>query len=225
MKNGYSKFWSDFRSEFREGWNDPWGKWKQNMIERGAWKNIIPGYTAYQVSVGTQIHNYQTASAGVSHLYNGNYYEAGQVYGYAQGEGHLQLGLMAMTAGIAKGVPVARGAFRRGLSNPQLVQKSATLAERAIGGTGRFAGTAKHTYANNLLNRYQSIHGDRGLRFNHFFDNNTTLGQGNRGFLDVIDNQNIRIYDFKYGNATWRPGQLQKYQRNFPNHSIEIIRP
>ena len=58
----------------------------------------------------------------------------------------------ATIAGIkaAKAAKAASGAIgavgnaaRTGLSNAQLVQKSANLAERAIGGSGRFAGTAK----------------------------------------------------------------------------------
>ena len=112
-------------------------------------------------------------------------------------------------------------AAKGGLSTTQLVQKSATLAERAVGGTGRFAGTAKHTYANNLLNRYQSIYGSRGLEFNNYFNN----GVGNRGFLDVVNHGSKTIYDFKFGSATWRSGQLLKYQRNFPGYNIQIIRP
>jgi hypothetical protein len=112
-------------------------------------------------------------------------------------------------------------AAKGGLSTTRLVQKSATLAERAVGGTGRFAGTAKHTYANNLLSRYQSIHGSRGLQFNNYFNN----GVGNRGFLDVVNHGSKTIYDFKFGSATWRSGQLLKYQRNFPGYNIQIIRP
>ena len=49
------------------------------------------------------------------------------------------------------------------LSNQQLVQKAATLAEKRIGGTGKIAGTRKHTYAEKLLTRYQKIYGNRGL--------------------------------------------------------------
>ncbi|MEH3114040.1 hypothetical protein [Pedobacter terrae] len=64
---------------------------------------------------------------------------------------------------------------KRGTSDLELVGKAADKAEAAIGGTGRFAGTAKHTYANNLLNRYQRIYGDRGLNFNQYFNNNFTL--------------------------------------------------
>jgi hypothetical protein len=112
------------------------------------------------------------------------------------------------------------GAGKTGLTNPQLVQKSATLAERAIGGSGGVAGTAKHQYANKLLNRYQKIYGDRGLLPNHSFNN----GVGNRGFLDVLDNTNGIIYDFKFGNAVMSPAQFNKYTRNF-GLPIQIIRP
>ncbi|MDD2315476.1 MAG: hypothetical protein PHX12_11530, partial [Proteiniphilum sp.] len=97
----------------------------------------------------------------------------------------------------------------------------ATKAEAAIGGTGRFAGTAKHTYANNLLSRYQSIYGNRGLQFNHYFNN----GVGNRGFLDVVDHGSRTIFDYKFGNAVMGSGQYLKYSRNFPGYSIQIIRP
>lgn len=122
-------------------------------------------------------------------------------------------------------VPIKNGNVEGQLSNAQLVQKAATKAEASVGGTGRFAGTAKHTYASDLLRRYQSVYGDRGLELNYYFNNNATLGSGNRGFLDVLDTRFKIIYDFKFGNATWGSGQLYKYQRNFPNHSLQIIRP
>ena len=111
-------------------------------------------------------------------------------------------------------------AAKKGLTNRQLVQKSATLAERAIGGTGGVAGTAKHQYASKLLNRYQRIYGDRGLLTNHSFNN----GVGNRGFLDVLDSKNGIIYDFKFGKAVMSPAQFNKYTRNF-GLPIQIIRP
>ena len=114
----------------------------------------------------------------------------------------------------------AEQAAKTGLTNPQLVQKSATLAERAIGGTGGVAGTAKHQYANALLNRYQSIYGSRGLSTNVYFNN----GVGNRGFLDVLDRTNGIIYDFKFGNAVMSPAQFGKYSRNF-GLPIQVIRP
>ncbi|RNL68608.1 hypothetical protein ED312_23140, partial [Sinomicrobium pectinilyticum] len=110
---------------------------------------------------------------------------------------------------------------KTGMSEVQFVTRAAQKAEAAIGGTGRFAGIAKHTYANNLLSRYQSIYGNRGLQFNNYFNN----GVGNRGFLDVVNHGSKTIYDFKFGSATWRSGQLLKYQRNFPGYNIQIIRP
>jgi len=111
-------------------------------------------------------------------------------------------------------------AARGGLTNPQLVQKSATLAERAIGGQGPVAGIAKHKYATQLLDRYQSIYGHKGLFPNHSFNN----GIGNRGILDVLDRTNGVIYDFKFGKAVMSPAQYNKYYNNF-GLPIQIIRP
>jgi hypothetical protein len=112
------------------------------------------------------------------------------------------------------------------LTNAQLVQKAATKAEAAIGGTGKVAGTAKHEYATELLERYQSIYGDRGLRFKVPFNN----GPGNRGFLDILDHTNGIIYDWKFGYPGMTPIQLNntpqmfKYQRNF-GLPTQIIKP
>jgi len=152
-----------------------------------------------------------------------NSYEIGHHLGYGTEKIVESIALTKGTGIFVKGVQGVKGlnAAKGGLSTTQLVQKSATLAERAVGGTGRFAGTAKHTYANNLLGRYQSIYGNRGLQFNNYFNN----GVGNRGFLDVVNHGSKTIYDFKFGSATWRSGQLLKYQRNFPGYNIQIVRP
>ncbi|MBD1395428.1 RHS repeat-associated core domain-containing protein [Mucilaginibacter glaciei] len=109
----------------------------------------------------------------------------------------------------------------KGLTTSELVAKAAVKAEISVGGTGRFAGTAKHTYANTLLSRYQSIHGSRGLEFNSYFNN----GVGNRGFLDIINNNTKTIFDFKFGDATMGSSQYSKYSRNFPGYTIEIVKP
>lgn len=113
--------------------------------------------------------------------------------------------------------------FNKVLPTEELVQKAAIKAENAIGGKGPVAGTKKHKYANNLLSRYQNMYGDRGLEFNYYFNNKRK--PGNRGYLDVIDFNNNVIYDYKFGSATWSPGQLNKYQRNFREFKIKIIRP
>ena len=109
----------------------------------------------------------------------------------------------------------------KGLTNEQIVMKAADKANRAIPGTGPVVGTKKHTYAEKLIDRYQSIHGDRGLRTNEYFNN----GPGNRGFLDVHDTQNNIIYDFKFGkNPKMGQPQIDKYMRNFPGNEVVPVK-
>lgn len=110
---------------------------------------------------------------------------------------------------------------RAGLTNAQLVQKSAVLAERAIGGKGGVAGTAKHQYAKNLLSRYQSIYGDRGFSLGSNYFN----GPAGKGFLDVVNHETMTIYDFKFGNAVMSKSQFMKYSNSFPGYSIQVIKP
>jgi RHS repeat-associated protein len=128
-------------------------------------------------------------------------------------------------AKIAKGTS---NAFKTGgNTNAQLVQKAATKAEKAIGGSDRFAGSQKHEYATELLKRYQKMWGDRGLDFKVPFNNKVT---GERGFLDVLDRKNGMIYDWKFGYPTKTPAQLNmtpqmlKYRNNF-NLPSQIIKP
>ncbi|WPV66708.1 hypothetical protein [Chitinophaga sp. LS1] len=135
--------------------------------------------------------------------------------------------VLKMVSGLrATARPVLEGVASNALTNADLVQKAATKAEAAIVGTGRFAGTAKHEYATALLERYQNIFGDRGLQFKVPFNN----GLGNRGVLDVLDNANGIIYDWKFGYPGMPPAQLNmtqqmlKYQRNF-GLPTQIVKP
>lgn len=116
-------------------------------------------------------------------------------------------------------------AASKGLTDRELVTKAAQKAENAIGGKGRFAGITKHTYANNLLSRYQNIYGYRGFEFNYYFNNEALLGANNKGFLDVINIQTMTIYDYKFGSAVMSNSQFLKYSRNFVGYSIQVIRP
>ena len=117
-------------------------------------------------------------------------------------------------------------AVNTGMTDLQLVTRAAQKAEAAIGGKGGVAGTLKHTYAKNLLSRYQSIYGDRGFSLgSNYFNNNALYGPGNKGFLDIINKQTMTIYDFKFGNAVMSNAQYLKYSNNFPGYSIQIIRP
>ncbi|WP_261511578.1 DUF6443 domain-containing protein [Chryseobacterium paludis] len=118
------------------------------------------------------------------------------------------------------GLSAELNATKAGLTDLQIVQKAAMKAENAIGGTGRFAGTAKHTFSTNLITRYQSIYGDRGLRTNFYF--NKSAG---RGFLDVVNHNTATIYDFKFGNAKMSTKQFTKYSNAFEGYSIQIVRP
>ena len=107
------------------------------------------------------------------------------------------------------------------LSNEDLVQKAATLAERKVGGTGRVPGTQKHSYAKNLIDRYQSVYGDRGLRTETSWKNHRQVSYGTKGSarIDVLDTANNCAYDYKF---TINPGkglgqrQVNKIRNNGP---------
>ncbi len=108
------------------------------------------------------------------------------------------------------------------LTNEQIVQKAANKAEKAIGGTGHVAGTKKHKYAGDLIERYQKMYGDKGLRVNDRFENKMTK---ERGILDVRDETNKVIYDFKFGKAGMGSKQFKKYHNQYQDHSIKVVRP
>jgi hypothetical protein len=108
----------------------------------------------------------------------------------------------------------------------QLVYRAGEKAEEVIGGKCAVAGTAKHEYATELIKRYQSIYGDRGLETKFRFNN----GIGNRGILDVYSPKNNIIYDWKFGysNTTilqlLNTPQMIKYYNNFNSPTITIFK-
>lgn len=109
----------------------------------------------------------------------------------------------------------------KGMTDAQLLTRIAQKAETAIGGSGGVAGTLKHTYAKNLLSRYQSIYGDRGLSVGSNYFN----GPAGKGFLDVVNHNTKIIYDFKFGNAFMSNAQYLKYSNSFPGYGIQVIKP
>lgn len=113
------------------------------------------------------------------------------------------------------------------LTDAQLVQKAATFVDSYVPftSTAQLTGTLKHQAANRYLSLYQRLYGNRGIETNFYFNNNTATIIDNRGFLDVVNHRTMSIWDFKFGVAGWRTGQLAKYTRNFPGYSIDIIRP
>ena len=98
-------------------------------------------------------------------------------------------------------------------SNADLVQEAATRAERAIGGAGRFAGTDKHAYAKRLLDKYQGIYGDRGLRTETTWlrGRRETYGTAGSIRIDVLDVKANWAFDYKF---TTRPPALAPAQIN-----------
>ena len=101
-----------------------------------------------------------------------------------------------------------------GLTNFQLVQKSGQKAFMAIEGKGPQVGIARHKYASNLLKRYQGIYGDRGLKPGY-------RSKDNKAILDVMDDNNLMIYDWKFGDAArMSTKQRTKYQFYWEDHEI-----
>ncbi|MDT8717968.1 peptidoglycan-binding protein [Clostridium sp. 19966] len=109
------------------------------------------------------------------------------------------------------------------MSNEQLVQEIATRANNKIGGTGSVAGTLKHSYAKELLDRYQSIFGYRGLETETSWLRRNSAKYGTKGSarIDVLDTINNTAYDYKF---TINPGrglsqsQINKIFSNGPNY-------
>lgn len=103
-------------------------------------------------------------------------------------------------------------------SNGNLIQEVATRSENAIGGTGRFAGTDKHSYAKRLLDKYQGIYGDRGLRTETTWLNHNQVTYGTKGAsrIDVLDVNANRAYDYKF--TINRPGLLPAQSQRIISH-------
>jgi RHS repeat-associated protein len=136
--------------------------------------------------------------------------------------GELYLGgkLSELAEGL-RGCPLPTAAKSVPLrSNADLVQEAATRAENAIGGTGRFAGTDKHTYAKRLLDKYQGIYGDRGLRTETTWLNHNQVSYGTKGAprIDVHDVNANWAYDYKFtlNPPALKPAQTQRILNHGP---------
>lgn len=158
---------------------------------------------------------------------------AGETFGKSLGNGlngAITGGVLGgITGGIAGGIQAIKAGkdFWTGeYTNRTLVQKAATIAEKNVGGKGPVAGTKKHEYATKLLKKYQDKYGDRQLIFKDYkYDVN-----GKKYILDVLDNKNKIIYDWKFGYPNKTPmqlnatPQLQKYRELWGLPS-EVIKP
>jgi hypothetical protein len=135
------------------------------------------------------------------------------------------------------GENVARPDAKRPLghvrTNGELIQDVATLAERKIGGKGALAGTRKHQYAENLLDRYQKIHGDRGIELEKRWLNGKRWEPGDplqgTSVLDTRDAASNTVYDYKFvqnPGKGLRPAQIRSIETNAQSGAtIQEINP
>ncbi len=124
-------------------------------------------------------------------------------------------------------------------TNGELVQSIATRADnwgiRKGMGNGPIVGTAKHGYAEALLNRNQRMFGDRGLIAEARYVGGapwqpgmTTTGSIR---LDVVEGALVNpthVWDYKFGQATLSPSRTTQLQNGIPNGAkvpILMVKP
>ncbi|MFD7555500.1 polymorphic toxin-type HINT domain-containing protein [Streptomyces sp. NPDC059835] len=112
-------------------------------------------------------------------------------------------------------------------STPDLIQAIATRAQTRLGGSGPVSGTLKHSYAENLLNRYQGIYGDRGLIQEQSYLGGVQVPRGTAGSArpDVYDPASGIIYDYKFVQNPGRgigQSQANKNASNVPGAWLTI---
>jgi hypothetical protein len=89
-------------------------------------------------------------------------------------------------------------------SERAFLQRVANKAERNVGGAGKEAGIVKHKYAKNLIERYQSLYGEIGLKpetsYLKIGPKRPEFEQFVSGSVrpDVISTVSNRAYDFKF---------------------------
>jgi hypothetical protein len=102
-------------------------------------------------------------------------------------------------------------------------------------GNGPVAGTLKHGYAENLLNRYQSMFGSRGLSTEVRYLNGVEWQPGMplRGSirLDVVEgplNNPTWVWDYKFGGAQLTPARINQIRTGAglgPIVPVDAVRP
>lgn len=148
-------------------------------------------------------------------------------------------GLKGLASGSVSGLVMGTGSYLKyahdnnlnvwsgkpKMTNEELIQKAGEYAEKNITDKGHVGGSKKHAYASKFLKHYQKLYGDRGIDVNVYFKDATGVG-----ILDVLDNTNGMIYDYKFGypnkTATQlnNTRQMQRYRNHFhlPSKIIHI---
>ena len=116
--------------------------------------------------------------------------------------------------GLAARCSASRGASAAARTNAELVEEIGARADawgtrQGLTGTAREIGTAKHVYARDLLRRYQSRYGDRGLVAERSFLNRNWVEYGTSGSvrLDVLDVNTNAVWEYKFGVTPMSPAQ------------------
>ncbi len=138
-------------------------------------------------------------------------------------------GLKGLASGSVSGLVMGTGSYLKyaqennlnvwsgkpKMTNEELIQKAGEYAEKNITDKGHVGGSKKHAYASKFLKHYQNLYGDRGIDVNVYFKDATGVG-----ILDVLDNTNGMIYDYKFGYPNKTATQLNNTQQmqRYRNH-------
>ena len=100
----------------------------------------------------------------------------------------------------------------------------ARRAERKIGGTGHVAGSKKHSYADELLHRYQKMTGQRThleTETSYLGGQKTFRGKLGSARPDVRDKNTGTIYDYKFVK---NPGNgISQRQQNHNSNNVPNV--
>ncbi len=118
-------------------------------------------------------------------------------------------------------------------TNADLVQEIGTRADawatrQGLTGTPQQLGTWEHTYARDLLERYQSLFGDRGLVTERSWlgKNPAAYGTPASVRLDVFEPNTGTVWDYKFGVTSMSAAQRARIMANVPGvTSITEVRP
>jgi hypothetical protein len=109
-------------------------------------------------------------------------------------------------------------------TNAQLVEDIGIRAQgwaqrKKLTGTARQIGTRQHTYARDVLRRYQRMFDDRGLRTEVSFFSGEEVRYGTRGSVraDVFDPATGQIWDYKFGTTPMTQRQIRRLLDNVKN--------
>jgi hypothetical protein len=114
--------------------------------------------------------------------------------------------------------------------NRTLLENIAIRADHKFPDTGHVVGTHKHKYAEDLLNKYQSIYVDRNLHTEVRYVNREVWvrGESTKGSIriDVVEgneNKPTRFYDYKFGSATLTDNRIIQIKNVSGKPNIPII--